>query len=291
MPLENTNAIVTGASMGLGKAIAEAFLKAGANVFLCARTEAPLLATQAELASKYPEKKVLAQTCDVSNESEVNAFFTEALRMLGGIHSLVLNAGVYGPMGPLETVNLAEWCRAMDINLYGVLLPCRRALPHFRAAGKGKIVVLSGGGATNPLPNISAYAASKAAVIRLIETLAIEWKDFHIDINGIAPGALATRMMDEVLAAGEKKVGEEFFQKNMSWKQGGGTPLSLAANLAVYLASKQSDGITGKLISAPWDPWETLHDHLEDLQKTDVYTLRRITPKDRGLTWDPKADL
>lgn len=291
MPLQNTNAIVTGASMGLGKAIAEAFLKAGANVFLCARTEAPLLETQAELSEKFPERKVFAQPCDVSNETQVSELFSAASRAFRDIHVLVLNAGVYGPMGPIETVDLTEWRRAMDINLYGVLLPCRSAIPHFKAANKGKIVVLSGGGATNPLPNISAYAASKAAVIRLIETLAIECKDTHIDINGIAPGALATRMMDEVLAAGPEKVGQEFFEKNVAWKQNGGTPLELAAEVAVYLASRASDGITGKLISAPWDPWKTLHEHLEDLQKTDVYTLRRITPKDRGMTWDPKANL
>jgi 3-oxoacyl-[acyl-carrier protein] reductase len=98
-------------------------------------------------------------------------------------------------------------------------------------------------------------------------------------------------MMDEVLAAGPEKVGKEFFQKNIQWKKEGGTPLDLAANLAVYLSSTQSDGITGKLISAQWDPWESLHEHLQDLQRTDVYTLRRITPKDRGMTWDPKANL
>jgi 3-oxoacyl-[acyl-carrier protein] reductase len=221
----------------------------------------------------------------------VSELFSEAIKAFGNIHSLVLNAGVYGPMGPLETVDLTEWRRAMDINLYGVLLPCRCAVPHFKKNGRGKIVILSGGGATNPLPNISAYATSKAAVVRLMETLSLELKNFQIDINAIAPGALATRMMDEVLAAGPEKVGKDFFQKNIQWKKDGGTPLDLAANLAVYLSSTQSDGITGKLISAQWDPWESLHEHIEDLQKTDVYTLRRITPKDRSMTWDPKADL
>lgn len=291
MPLMNNNAIVTGGSMGLGRAIAEAFLKAGADVFLCARTEAPLFKAQSELSEKFPERKVFAQPCDVSNESEVSELFSEALNKLGRIHSLILNAGVYGPMGAFETLDLAEWRRAMDINLYGVLLPCRCAVPHFKKNGGGKIVILSGGGATNPLPNISSYATSKAAVIRLMETLSLELKNFHIDINAIAPGALATRMMDELLSAGPEKVGADFYQKNIRWKNEGGTPLELAANLAVYLSSAQSNGITGKLISAQWDPWESLHEHLEDLQKTDVYTLRRITPKDRGMTWDPKADL
>ncbi len=291
MHLENINAIVTGASMGLGKTIADAFLMAGANVFICARSEAQLLETQAELAAKHPQRKVFAQTCDVSSENDVKALFSKAFQEFEQVHSLVLNAGVYGPMGSLETVDLDEWRRAMDINLYGVLLPCRVAIPHFKTSGRGKIVILSGGGATNPLPNISAYATSKAAVVRLMETLSLELKDFHIDINAIAPGALATRMMDEVLSAGPEKVGQEFFQKNIQWKKDGGTPMELAANLAVFLSGIESDGITGKLISAQWDPWESLHHYLEDLKKTDVYTLRRITPKDRGMTWDPKAGL
>src|SRR5215469_12139186 len=104
------------------------------------------------------------------------------------------------------------------------------------------------GGATNPLPNISSYAASKAAVVRLMETLAEELKTFHVDVNAIAPGALATRLVDEVLAAGPEKVGAAFYEKNKQWKEKGATPPEFGAKLAVYLASEQSDGITGKLI-------------------------------------------
>jgi 3-oxoacyl-[acyl-carrier protein] reductase len=138
------------------------------------------------------------------------------------------------------------------------------------------------------LPNISAYAASKAAIVRLVETLAEELKNFHVDVNAIAPGALATRLVDEVLAAGPEKVGAAFYEKNKQWKDKGATPLELGANLAVYLASAQSDGITGKLISAQWDPWENLQKHRDELAKSDIYCLRRIVPKDRGKTWGDK---
>src|SRR4030095_12737812 len=131
----------------------------------------------------------------------------------------------------------------MEINLFGVLLPCRAVVPHFKQAGRGKIIVLSGGGATNPLPNISSYAASKAAVVRLMETLAEELKPHHVDVNAIAPGALATRFVDDVLAAGPDKVGATFFEKNRQWKEKGATSPDLGAGLAVYLASAASDGI------------------------------------------------
>jgi 3-oxoacyl-[acyl-carrier protein] reductase len=287
MKLKGINALITGGSQGLGKTIAGHFLREGANVALCARGEQALLATRDELTVQFPGQKVFSKTCDVSSEAQVNELVAFALRELGPLHALVLNAGIYGPMGATESVSLEEWRRAMDINLYGVLLPCRAVIPHFKKSGHGKIVILSGGGATNPLPNISAYAASKAAVIRLMETLAEELKTFRVDVNAIAPGALATRLVDEVLAAGPEKVGAAFYEKNQQWKARGATPLELGANLAVYLASAQSDGITGKLISAQWDPWEILHELKGDLSG-DIYTLRRIVPKDRGKTWGDK---
>ena len=286
MRLADLTAIITGGSQGLGKVIAEHFLGEGAQVALCARNAQELAATRAELAARFPARKVVARVCDVSDEAQVNELAAFALRELGSVRALVLNAGVYGPMGPSETVDLAEWRRAIDINLYGVLLPARALIPHFKQAGRGKIVVLSGGGATNPLPNISAYAASKAAVVRLMETLAEELKPHHIDVNAIAPGPLATRFVDDVLAAGPAKVGRALYEKNKQWKEKGATSPALGASLAVYLASAASDGITGKLISAQWDPWNTLHEHREELASSDIYCLRRIVPEDRGKIWN-----
>jgi 3-oxoacyl-[acyl-carrier protein] reductase len=286
MKLKGLNALVTGGSQGLGRSIVEYYLREGANVVMCARNERELSAAREELSRAFPGQKLLAKRCDVSNEPQVNDLVAFALRELGSLHALVLNAGVYGPMGPTESVDLAEWRRAIDINLFGVLLPCRAIIPHFKQAGRGKIVVLSGGGATNPLPNISSYAASKAAVVRLMETLAEELKAHHVDINAIAPGALATRLVDEVLSAGPEKVGQAFYEKNRQWKEKGATPLDLGANLAVYLASAESDGITGRLISAQWDPWPHLQEHRDELARSDIYCLRRIVPEDRGKKWE-----
>ena len=286
MKLKNLNALITGGSQGLGRCIAEHFLREGANVVICARNAKELTAARVALARQFPGQKVLAKTCDVADEAQVNALAAYALAELGSLEALVLNAGIYGPMGPTESVSLAEWRAALDINLFGVLLPCRAVIPHFKKAGRGKIVVLSGGGATNPLPNISAYAASKAAVVRLMETFAEELKSFKVDVNAIAPGALATRLVDEVIAAGPDKVGAAFFEKNKNWKEKGAVPLELGASLAVWLASAESDGITGKLLSAQWDPWKDLQQHREELAKSDIYCLRRIVPEDRGKKWN-----
>ena len=153
----------------MGRAIAEHFLREGANVVICARDAALLDKASDELQAyaQGPNQKIFATRCDVSAEEQVEKLFGFALDKLGSLDVLVNNAGVYGPMGPTETVSLEEWRRAIDINLYGVLVPCRSAIPVFKKAGRGKIIILSGGGATNPLPNVSAYAASKAAVARL----------------------------------------------------------------------------------------------------------------------------
>lgn len=287
MKLENINALITGGSQGLGKVIAGHFLREGANVCICARNEKELAATHDELKIGFPQRRVLARPCDVSDEAQVNELALFVLKEFGSLQALVLNAGIYGPMGPTESVNLDDWRRAMEINLFGVLLPCRAWIPHFKKAGRGKIIVISGGGATNPLPNISSYGASKAAVVRLAETLAEELRPFHVDVNAIAPGALKTRFVQQVLEAGPEKVGADFFAKNKKWAQDGAVPLDLGARLAVYLAGSQSDGITGKLISAQWDPWEKIHEFKADLAG-DIYTLRRIVPKDRSKTWGDK---
>lgn len=286
MKLSKRNALITGGSQGLGRAITEAYVRAGANVVICARNEKLLFQTRDELRKIATRgQRIEAKVCDVAAEPQVNALVEFALAEMGSLNVLVNNAGVYGPMGPTESVSLEEWRRAIEINLFGVLLPCRAAIPHFKKQGTGKIVIVSGGGATNPLPNISSYAASKAAVVRLMETLAEELRSFHVDVNAIAPGALATRLVDEVLAAGPEKVGAAFYEKNRKWKTEGATPLSFGADLAVYLASSESDGITGKLISAQWDPWAKLHEHRDELSKTDIYCLRRIVPEDRGSKW------
>ena len=131
-------------------------------------------------------------------------------------------------------------------------------IPHLRGNKYGKIVNLSGGGATAPLPRISAYAAGKAAVVRLTETLAHELADARVDVNAIAPGPLNTRLLQEVLAAGPERVGKDFYERSLKQKADGGAPLEKGAALAVYLASAQSDGISGRLFSALWDDWQRL---------------------------------
>jgi NAD(P)-dependent dehydrogenase (short-subunit alcohol dehydrogenase family) len=284
--LEGRCALVTGASRGLGLEIARQYVAAGASVVICARGEGPLLEARSQiLRLAGPGQCVVAMACDISKASDVTALVERALGELGRLDVLVNNAAVTGPAGPVESVDWSAWLRALEINFLGAVLLCRAVLPHFKVRGYGKIVQLSGGGATNPLPMLSAYAASKAAVIRFMETLAQEAREHGVDVNAIAPGALNTRMLDEFIAAGPERIGPAFHESSLRRKLDGGVPLEKGAALAVFLGSSASDGITGKLISAVWDPWERLAERIEDLRDTDVYTLRRIVPQDRDLGW------
>jgi len=284
--LVNRSAIITGANQGLGRAIAGAFVEAGASVMLCARTGRELEQTAGELRKICRDnQRVESFQGDVSSRQDVEQLVSAALAVFPQVHILVNNAGVYGPKGRSEDAAWDEWVHTVEVNLLGSVLVARQLLPHFRSHHYGKVIQLSGGGATAPLPFLSAYAASKAGVVRFMETLAEELKPDHIDVNSIAPGALNTRLLDEVLEAGPEKVGRSFYEKAVQQKADGGAPLERGAALAVFLASALSDGLTGKLISAIWDPWESFPEHLRDIQDSDIYTLRRILPKDRGQHW------
>src|SRR6185295_14510225 len=189
--LQGRSAIVTGASQGLGLEIAKRYVAAGANVLICARDSTALERAGAELRAACPSNQiVLAEPADVSRPEDTRRIAAAALKAFGGLHVLVNNAGIYGPKGAIEDVDFDEWKRAIEINLYGSALMCRAVIPHFKERRYGKIVQLSGGGATNPLPRISAYAAAKAAVVRLAETLAEELREDHVGVNAIAPGPL-----------------------------------------------------------------------------------------------------
>jgi len=284
--LQGRTAIITGASQGLGLEIATQYVAAGASVIICARDEGMLSKAADVLKRSASNDQVISHiVADVAESEAVDALIDFAIDRMGRIDILVNNAGIYGPKGPTDSVDWAQWVQAINVNLLGSVLMCRAVITHMKRQGYGKIVQLSGGGATNPLPNLSSYAVSKAGIVRFIETLAIEAAEYAIDANAIAPGALNTRMLDEILVSDPEAVGKEFYERALQQKASGGAGLEKGARLAVFLGSADSDGITGKLISAIWDPWEELDRYKANLEDSDIYTLRRIVPSDRGLDW------
>jgi NAD(P)-dependent dehydrogenase (short-subunit alcohol dehydrogenase family) len=284
--LSGRTAIITGASHGFGAAIANRFLVANASVMLCARDAVELERRRMGLAAAYSVDRVAVQRADIANEEDVDALFEAATRTFGRIHILVNNAAITGPIGLFDEVDWSEWLATISVNLAGTAYCARRALSLFKPQRYGKIINISGGGAGDPLPRMSAYAICKAAIARLTETLALEVKEFGVDVNAVAPGPLATRMFDQMIAAGPERIGGTLHASIKKQKSEGATPLELGAGLCAYLASAESDGLTGRMLAARWDPWPFTGAIKMEIEQGDIYTLRRITPQDRGKAWN-----
>lgn len=274
MKLKDRTAIVSGAGRGIGKAIALAFAREGANLVVASRTEGEIDETAATIEAMGGN--AIAIVADVSVPTGVDRIAATALQEFGTIDVLVNNAGVQGPIGPLADLSREEWLASVAINLGGTFLCTRAVLPIMIHRRQGKIINLSGGGATAGRPYFTAYAAAKAAVVRFTESVAQEVASHNIDVNAVAPGAVSTRMTDEILsaglAAGAKALGEA-----RRVKQSGGTPLDTVTELAVFLASTGSNGLSGRLISAVWDDWHDMTaTRIDEIVGTDLYTLRRV---------------
>jgi 3-oxoacyl-[acyl-carrier protein] reductase len=283
MTLAGRTALITGATGTLGRAIAEEFARSGAHLVISARNTAALKELQATLAERYAGN-VHAIPCNLGDARGLHKLATEACH--DGLDILVNAAAELGPIGRIWEVDWAEWMHTIDVNLHAAVRLCALCVPHMPKAGaRGKIINVSGGGATSPRPRFSAYAAAKAALVRFSETLAQEAAERSIDVNCIAPGVLDSRLTRAVVAAGANHVGRSEYdaaEKAVRERK----DAHRAAALCAFLASDASDGITGRLVSAQWDSWESLPDHLDDLSASDVYTLRRIVPRDRGFSWD-----
>ena len=273
--LKNKKTIITGAGRGIGRVISERFAKEGASLVLIARTESELKETLEIIKPNSPGS--FYYVADVSKENEVRKAVEDIISKWGGIDILVNNAGVQQPIGPFYQNNLDEWKRNIDINLFGTLNMTHYVIRHMIDKKKGRIINLSGGGSTSSRPNFSAYAVSKTGIVRFTEILAEEVKEFNINVNAVSPGAINTKMLEEVLQA-KNLAGKEFDEALKRKKTGGNDP-ELAADLICFLASGLSDGITGKLISVPWDPWkdESFQDELRE--NNNFAVLRRIDNK------------
>jgi 3-oxoacyl-[acyl-carrier protein] reductase len=278
MELEGLNCVVTGAGRGIGRHIAETFASEGANLALCARSGGEVAEVGASIEDRFGVR-VVTQAVDVSNEPAVAAFAGLAEARLGGVDVLVNNAGVYGPVGPLTSVDLVAWVGAVDIDLLGVVHAIRCFVPLMEARGEGRIVNLAGGGIGGPNQpvNVSAYTCSKAAVVSLTETLARELEPAGIRVNALAPGAISTSLIDTVIEAGPERAGAELHASSVRQREGG-DPIGNVGRAALFLASERSGGLTGRLLSAKWDPLEAIEAELAGGGDLDPsrYTLRRI---------------
>jgi NAD(P)-dependent dehydrogenase (short-subunit alcohol dehydrogenase family) len=285
LPLQGKAALVTGASRGLGLEVACYLGRAGASLALIARDEEALrnAATRVRAAASK-ESTIRIYVADLACEQQLDAAASACLDDFKRIDVLINNAAIQGPIGRFAEANWEAWRQVLQVNFLAPARLCQLFIPGMHSSGWGKVINVSGGGATGPRPNLSAYAAAKCALVRLSETLAEEHRGSGVHVNCVAPGPMNTRMLNELIAAGPGAAPQEYDRALARLKNGGNSP-ERAAQCILWLATPASDGISGRLIAAVWDDWMNLDQRREKLADSDVYTLRRIVPEDRGIKW------
>jgi 3-oxoacyl-[acyl-carrier protein] reductase len=285
MRLHGRQALVTGGTRGLGLEIARLFWSEGANLIVVARDARELDRLREALQPQAAAGQVLdVLSADLSSDSGLRSVLEQMARRCG-VEVLVNNAAVQGPIGKLWECDWQAWETAVKLDLLVPVQLCRAAVPAMLRRKKGSIINLSGGGATGPRENFSAYASAKTALVRFTETLAAEVKSHGIRVNAVAPGAMNTSMMRETVSAGPERAGADYQRALETMQKDSAATARRAAELCLFLATDESAGITGRLLSAVWDPWQRLAEHIREIEGSDIYTLRRIVPKDRGQEW------
>ncbi len=279
MELKNKVIAITGGGRGIGLAIAEHLSKMGARVAIGARTISDLDRALASINAQGNGPH-LALTCDVRSLESVKNFADSVESELGAIHGLVAAAGVYGEIGPFLESDIEKWMDALDINLTGVVRTVHVFARKMAQAGGGRIVLFSGGGQAT-MPNFAPYVTAKGGIWRFTETVAAELSEHGIFMNSIAPGAVNTKFLDDLLTAGPEKVGRAFYEKSLKQREQGGESPEKAAKLVEYLMSSRSEGLFGRCLSAVWDDYENLTG-LPEISRSDLFAYRRVVRKDGG---------
>jgi 3-oxoacyl-[acyl-carrier protein] reductase len=261
--------LVTGGGRGIGKRLAMGFAAAGARIGLLARSKAELDLTKLEI--EHAGGNSIRLRADVRDYEEVAAAVDRLRVQFGRVDILIAAAAMQGPIGPMSHTKPKPWAEVIDTNITGVMHSCLAVLPDMIEHRSGKILVVTGGGAGHARPNFSAYAASKAAVVRLVETLAEEVRDHNVQVNCFSPGGSYTHMTDEIIRAG-KHAGPKEVEQAERIRVTGGVPTGKQVELAKFLASPRSNHVSGKFLHVD-DDWKRLE---KSNMNPEAFTLRRV---------------
>lgn len=271
--------LVAGASAGIGAALVRALAADGHHVYACARRLDRLRAVTED------DRLAHSTRCDVSQEADVSALVGWLRAHTDALDATIQCAGAFGPIGAFETTDSTAWLATLRANVFGTYLLAKHTLPLLERGRRPRILTFSGGGAFGTFPNYSAYATSKAAVVRLTECLADELSGRGVAVNAVAPGMVATEIHQATLEAGAARAGDAHFERTRAvLESGGGVAMSVPVDCVRFLLSEAADGLTGKTIAANFDPWreDRFRAHLKDIAASDVYTMRRINPAQLG---------
>ena len=273
MKLDGRVAVITGSGRGIGRAIALAYAREGAKLALAARNESDL--QEAVSAASELGAEAIAVRTDVTSQKDTERLAHRVVERFGRIDVLVNNAGNSGPIGALQGNDIADWVNTINVNLTGTFLVCRAVIPVMLGQSGGKIINLSGAGATNAWSNMSAYCSSKAAVVRLTEVLAQELDGKGIAVNALG-GSVHTGMWDKMTEEAAQAGADFIHELGLRVTSGGGASIDECAELAVWLASDESGALTGRLISAATDDFRGLPPRIAEIMAGDAFTLRRV---------------
>lgn len=273
---------ITGATGGLGSFLVESFLNKNTHVLAISKDKRKLEDLKKKFSTNKQSRLDLYQ-CDLSLSSSVSNFCHTLQKNYSHLDVFINNAAIQGPIGPFIDNDFDHWVKTIQINLIASAQISKCVLKNMLIKNSGSLINLSGGGATKYRKNFSAYAVSKVAIVRLTETLAKEYEHSNIKINAVAPGAMPTKMLKQIIDESvenstdeEKYIAEKaFLDKACSFRK--------VFQLIHFLSSSQSNGISGKLISAIWDDYNSWPKNKKLIMNSDLFTLRRIVENDRNL--------
>ena len=266
MTLSQQVALVTGAGRGIGREISLALARQGASLGLVARTPSELAETAARIVQQGGRAHV--HSADVTDGGAVGKAVAEIQSALGPIDLLVNNAGSNKASGPLQDVDPELWWRDIEINLKSAYLCCHAVVPGMIERRRGRIVNVASQLGIVPMPNSSAYATSKAALLRLTDALASDLADSGIQVFAISPGMVRTQLVDEIEAKLREAdpdfagVPDPAFQ-----------PIEAGAALVVEIATGRADRLSGRYIHVN-ENLDAMLERSEEIVRDDLYTLR-----------------
>jgi short-subunit dehydrogenase len=280
---KNRLGVISGATGFLGSLMAGHYSQLGSDLILIGRDDRKLKSLKEELALNS-SNKIVCISLDFESDY-ISKLYREIAPYNQRISYFINAIGDQRPISPILLSKDNDWAKSIETNLIVPVNLTKFFVKKFIDNGSGSVILASGGGAAAPRRNFSAYASAKAGLVRFVETFASEISATQVRINAIAPGVLPSKMMNEVLEefaiAGEEEfaIASSTLQRADEWKP------DKILDLCDFLLSKKSQGVSGKLISAEWDDWSEWPQHIMKINTSDVYTLRRITGRDRGHNW------
>jgi NAD(P)-dependent dehydrogenase (short-subunit alcohol dehydrogenase family) len=249
--MKNKKVLITAGASGIGRAIAERFVAAGARVHVCDLNAEGLEV----LSQEFPG--VSTSICDIGHRNAIETMVSEAAESLGGIDVLINNAGIAGPTSPVESMDPDAWAAVMNVNLNGTFNVTRSAIPHLKRSPAGVILIMSSLAGRFGYPNRSPYATSKWGLIGLTKTLSRELGAFGIRVNAILPGAVEGPRIEQVLsgraAASGRSLEEETRAALANQSIQHFVDPKDIADLSVFLASSAGRSISGQILPIDGD--------------------------------------